>query len=197
MHGITRDWLIKYWSHVSFFAAIFITIPFLVFFQKIDLVLLLIWLQVPIYMLHQFEEHGTGTFKKWINNDILKSKGKEILTDVHLFWINVPLTWILFPLFTSLSSINLVYGIWIAILSIGNSVLHVGATIIQRKYNPGFFASLFLNIPTGIYILYLLNQKGVLNPLNVSIGVLVTIIGHGLIQVLGRTLKKKLNTSKN
>lgn len=196
MHGITRDWLYKYWSHVSFFAAVFITIPFIAFIQKIDLVLLLIWLQTPIYMLHQFEEHGTGTFKKWINNVILKSKGKEILTDVHMFWINVPLTWILFPLFASLSGINLVYGIWITIVSIGNSILHICATVIQRKYNPGFFASLFLNIPTGIYILFLLNQKGVLNLANISIGVLVTIIAHGLIQVLGRTLKKKLNISK-
>lgn len=61
MHGITRDWLYKYWSHVSFFAAIFITIPLIAFFRKIDLALLLIWLQTPIYMLHQFEEHGTGT----------------------------------------------------------------------------------------------------------------------------------------
>jgi hypothetical protein len=26
MHGITRDWLYKYWSHLGFFAAIFITL---------------------------------------------------------------------------------------------------------------------------------------------------------------------------
>lgn len=193
MHGITRDWLYKYWSHVSFFAAIFITIPFIAFFQKIDLVLLLLWLQTPIYMIHQFEEHGTGTFKKWINITLFKSRDKEILNDVHIFWINVPLTWILFPMFAYLSGINLVYGILIPFVSIGNSLLHIFALVIQGKYNPGFFASLFLNIPSGIYILYLLNQKGVLNLLNVSLGILITIVAHGLIQVLGRTLKKKLN----
>lgn len=191
MNGITFDWLVKYWSRVSFFTAIFITIPLLAFLHNIDLVLLLLWLQTPIYMLHQFEEHGNGSFKKWLNNEILKSKGKEVLSDIHMFWINVPLAWILFPLFSYLSSVNLVYGIWIPILFVGNSLLHVGATIIQKRYNPGFFVSLLLNIPSGVLLLYLLNQQGILNSLNVSIGILVTIVAHGLIQVLGRTLKKK------
>ncbi len=191
MNGITFDWLVKYWSRVSFFTAIFITIPLLAFLHNIDLVLLLLWLQTPIYMLHQFEEHGNGSFKKWLNNEILKSKGKEVLSDIHMFWINVPLAWILFPLFSYLSSVNLVYGIWIPILFVWNSLLHVGATIIQKRYNPGFFVSLLLNIPSGVLLLYLLNQQGILNSLNVSIGILVTIVAHGLIQVLGRTLKKK------
>ncbi|WP_077329776.1 HXXEE domain-containing protein [Virgibacillus siamensis] len=192
MHGITKEWLIAYWPHVSFFAAIFITLPLLTFLPYLDLLSLWIWLQVPIYMLHQFEEHGTGKFKLWINHVIFNSKEKEVLTNEHLFWINAPLTWVLFPLFAALSSIHPSFALWIIMTSILNSALHIGATAVQRKYNPGFWASLVLNMPSGIFVIYLMQQHGILNSINVTVSIIIAIAAHALIQVIGRIQKRKV-----
>lgn len=190
MHGITRAWLYRYWPQVSFFAAFFIAAPLLAFHGVMSPALLAVWLQTPVYLLHQFEEHGTGAFKRWINLRVLRSGGKELFTDAHIFWINVPLTWILFPLSAILAGVNPVFGVWVVMVSVGNSLLHVAAAVALRQYNPGFLASLFLNLPAGIAALYFLNREGVLNPITVTAGVLAAVVLHALIQAFVRSLKK-------
>src|SRR4051794_34123866 len=47
---------------------------------------LLTYLQLPIYMFHQYEEHGHGAFKREINALVPPASGH--LTDRTIFWVN-------------------------------------------------------------------------------------------------------------
>jgi len=66
------------------------------FRPDIDKILFLIWLQVPIYLLHQFEEHAiSGGFKDFVNKKVFKIlDGDYPLDDVSIFWINIPIVWV-------------------------------------------------------------------------------------------------------
>lgn len=72
------------------------------------------------------------------------------------FWINIPIIFVAFPLSAILAgSIRLGWGIWIVYFSVVNALSHVGM-FFRFGYNPGFVVSLLLNIPVGIYTLYVL-----------------------------------------
>ena len=49
---------------------------------------------LPVYMIHQYEEHAHGRFVDFFNSAI----GKEynVLTKVSAFWINILEVWVLF-----------------------------------------------------------------------------------------------------
>jgi hypothetical protein len=81
--------------------------------------------------------------------------GEYPLNDTNIFWINVPIIWILMPIFAALSYVNLFFGLWIPYFVVFNSLTHVFAAIIKRKYNPGLFVSLILGIPVATYTLWL------------------------------------------
>ena len=79
-------------------------------FIKINnIILFLIWIQIAIYLLHQFEEHAwPGEFRKYFNKEILIVESREYpLNNLNIFWINLPVNWLLMPMFAALSYINL------------------------------------------------------------------------------------------
>jgi len=53
--------------------------------------LLLIWLQLPIYMLHQYEEHHADRFRLFVNATI--GRGKEVLSRFSVLVINIGGVW--------------------------------------------------------------------------------------------------------
>ena len=107
--------------------------------------------------IHQFEEHSwPGGFKKFVNREIFNVKvGEYPLNDTNIFWINVPIIWVLMPIFASLSYINLFFGLWIPYFAVFNSLTHLIGAVVKRKYNPGLFVSLVLGIPVAVYTLWL------------------------------------------
>lgn len=186
MDRLTWDWLLKNWGKVCLFTAVFLTIPLLAFCQRIDLLLLFIWLQTPLYMLHQFEEHGAGGFKRFVNTQVFKAGDREVLTDRKIFWINIPIIWVLFPLFSILSAINPVLGLWIPVFSVFNALSHIIMTVVKRKIAPGFFVSLFLNIPAGAFTIYLFYVQGLVNTLAILLSIAVTIVLHVIVLAVMR-----------
>ena len=61
------NWLYKNWAKLSVLLAIAITLLVIYFIKLENTVLFLIWIQIPIYLLHQFEEHARNGFKNYIN----------------------------------------------------------------------------------------------------------------------------------
>ncbi len=51
----------------------------------------LVYHQLPIYMLHQYEEHGHGAFKREVNRSLPSNRAP--LTDRKIFWINIAGVW--------------------------------------------------------------------------------------------------------
>lgn len=57
------NWLYKNWAKLSVLLAIILTIFIIVFIKTENIVLFLIWIQIPVYLLHQFEEHARNVLK--------------------------------------------------------------------------------------------------------------------------------------
>jgi hypothetical protein len=151
------SWFYKNWAKLCIVLSIIVTILILLVVKTNNILLFLIWIQIPIYLLHQFEEHSwPGGFKKFFNQEIFHvENGEYPLNEENIFWINVPIIWIIMPIFATLSYINLFFGLWIPFFALFNSSTHIIAAIIKRKYNPGLFISLILGIPVATYTLWL------------------------------------------
>lgn len=152
---------------------------------------LLIWLQVPVYLLHQFEEHAwPGGFKEFVGKIVFKRDDGGPLDERSIFWINIPIVWIGFPIFAALATILIDLGIWIIYLSLINGAFHIIVALRLRRYNPGVVISLLLNVPLSIYTLIRLTELGSIPTISHVIGLTIAIVVQvGLVIFVVKRLK--------
>lgn len=173
--------LYREWPMGCLPAALFLLVILFSSKHQFHQVIWLIWLQVPIYLLHEFEEHAyPGGFKLFINQKIFGSKIPDCpLSDASVFWINIPFIWIMFPFFAIVAQHHHIeLGIILPCFALLNATTHIIVGIVKRQYNPGLLVSVFLNYPTGIYLLYVMSQHGLLNVRTNLIGWGAAVIGH-------------------
>jgi len=145
---------------------------------------LLFWayVNIPLYLFHQAEEHfWPGGFKGFINqviNDL--PEGEETLTDVNLFWINILLVWVAFTVFGLLALVNIGFGLLIIVFSIMNCLTHIVQGVRHRKWNPGLVMA-SLQFVVSIYAAYFVTVNGLTNPI---IWWLATVIFSGLVHAV-------------
>jgi hypothetical protein len=183
------QYLHKNWSHAGILIAIYVTLVLLCMAPYLDLFTLLVWLQFPVYLVHEFEEHTyPGGFKQFVNRTVFQVYDQDIpLTVERVFWINILAVWFLFPL-TAVAAqlIHPAFGILTPCFSLVNASLHIVGAIIKRTYNPGLVASIFLNYPLGAYALFVAYDAGYLIPsyllcaLLISLGVHIALLGMAL-----------------
>jgi uncharacterized membrane protein HdeD (DUF308 family) len=53
--------------------------------------MLAVWLMLPLYMVHQLEEHDSDRFRRFVNERV--GHGREVLSPRAVFLINVPGVW--------------------------------------------------------------------------------------------------------
>ena len=106
-----------------------------------------VYLQLPVYMLHQYEEHAHGAFKRDVNRLLA---GRARLTDRTIFWINILGVWgvDLCTLYLA-RYVRPAFGLAAPYLAIVNGLIHVGGALRARRYNPGLWTSLLLLLPVG------------------------------------------------
>lgn len=154
--------LYKNWARPSLLFALII-MGFLFYFKSdLSTSLFWIWLQIPLYLVHQFEEHvWPGKFKEFINQVIFHSNMRDIpMNPKTVFWTNILVIWILFPVIAICSQwIHPKIGAFLPFFALFNATTHILAFGIKRKYNPGLFISVFFNYPLGIYALIVLNES--------------------------------------
>jgi hypothetical protein len=182
------NWLYTNWAKLSVLFAIAITLLVIYFVKLENTVLFLIWIQIPIYLLHQFEEHARNGFKNYINKKVFHvQEGEYPLNDKNIFWINIPIIWILMPIFAGLSSVNIMFGLWIPYFAVFNSLSHVIFSIRNREYNPGLIVSLILGIPVGIYALiifyFYIDVPAITSIISIFFAILLHIIVFGYIRM--------------
>lgn len=144
-------WLIREWP-----SAVLVTAGFL--FALAPLVgtlgwpLLLVYLQLPLYMIHQFEEHHHDRFRTFVNEVI--AGGRDVLTPGTLFVINSVGVWGVDLLSLYLARYaGLAFGLLAVYLTLVNAVIHIGVAIGMRRYNPGLWTSVALFLPFGAWAL--------------------------------------------
>jgi hypothetical protein len=189
MMKLSFEWLYKNWAWISIILALYLMLVLLTFVNDNNYLLFLIWLQVPVYLLHQFEEHAwPGGFKRYINRNIFNAGDREApLDDAGIFWINIPIVWALMPLCAILSRYSLVIGAWIPFFSVINSLTHVLVLLAKREYNPGAVVSLLVNIPVGAYTIVALYNAGAITVLVGVLSIAFAILLHLAIIVYMRS----------
>ena len=186
-------WIKENWSKSTLFLALYVTILLVLFVMEKDFALFLIWIQVPVYFLHQFEEYVCpGGFMEFFNTKVLGANKTDFpLTKTVSFWINIPIIFIGFPLSAILSGqIEIAIGIWTAYFSILNALSHVGL-FFRNGYNPGLVVSVFLNIPLGIYTIYYFVSHDIISLQMHLFGGVFALMVQGVVVIYGLKYLKK------
>ncbi len=189
------SWIYKNWAKLSLFLGVITAVLIYIFINPHNLLLFLIWLQLPIYLLHQFEEHNWNGFKNYVNRNVFKVKeGNFPLNDKIIFWVNIPIIWIVMPIFSYLSFINIMFGLWIPYFAVFNSLSHVVVSARNREYNPGLIISLILGIPAGIYALIIIYSYIQVPALISALSILFAVLLHVIVfSTIRMNYKKQVN----
>ena len=182
MFGRTLDWLVGKWQwpYAALFTAGFLGVlaPFV--FRYAGIPLALVYLQLPIYMLHQYEEHAGDRFRLWVNNMI--GHGRDVLTPIATFWINSLLVWLLDLVALYLACfVDLSLGLIAIYLPMLNAIGHIVPAIIKRQYNPGLVTGVTIFLPVGVLSTYLVSRAAGSHLQDHLLALGVAIAVHGII----------------
>jgi hypothetical protein len=184
MCGRPLDWLVGKWQwpYATLLAASFLAVLAPLVFRYAGIPIGLVYLQLPIYMLHQYEEHAGDRFRLWVNH--MLGHG-DVLTPIATFWINSLLVWLLDIVALYLACfVDLSLGLIAIYLPLVNAFGHIIPMIIKRQYNPGLTTSICLFLPIGVLSAFVVSRaagshfQDHLLALGVAIAVHATIIIH-------------------
>jgi len=140
------------------------------------------FLCLPVYMLHQYEEHDSDRFRLFVNKKI--GAARRGLSLAAVFVINVPGVWGIVAVSLWLAAtINLGFGLIAGYLLLVNSTFHIAHAIIFRGYNPGLISAIVLFLPLGGYCVYTVQQAGAGTAIMHSVGAGTAIAIHAAIIV--------------
>jgi hypothetical protein len=183
MKRIAR-WLIDdwQWPYAAAFAATFLTVLAPILVYAAGWAITLVYLQLPLYMFHQLEEHAGDRFRNFVNSTI--GKGKEVLSPAATFVINSAGVWgvDLAALYLAVF-VNPGWGLMAMYLPVLNAVGHIAQGILLKRYNPGLWTSLLLFLPvSGASLILVSRWTGATLPMHLT-GLAVAILVHVLIMV--------------
>lgn len=179
------------WVYGGFLAAIMLLALTPVLARGWSLALLLIWLQLPVYMLHQFEEHDDDRFRRFVNGTI--GEGKEVLSRFDVFVINIAGVWGVDTVaFCLAAQVRIGFGLIAVYLSLVNTVGHCLQAIAMRRYNPGLVTAIVLFIPLGGITLWVFAGISEVTLTDHLIGLAAAILIHAGIIVRVVTRKRQL-----
>lgn len=111
-----------------------------------------VFLQLPGYMLHQYEEHDADRFARFVNQ--VMGQGRTVLSAPVIFLVNVPGVWGVNAVSIWLADrFGVGFGLIGVYLTLVNAVVHIVPTLRLRRYNPGLVTAIVLFLPLGIWAL--------------------------------------------
>lgn len=151
--------LIDNWVYGGFLAGFLILALFAVIGREWSIAFWLVALQLPLYMLHQFEEHDADRFRLFVNR--LMGGGRDVLTKRAVFVINIPGVWGVNLAAIALAClVDLGFGLIGVWLTLVNGVVHVIQAVALRRYNPGLLTAILLFLPAGVAGVWVLHASG-------------------------------------
>tara|TARA_R110002020_G_scaffold89135_18_gene218258 strand:- start:8323 stop:8871 length:549 start_codon:yes stop_codon:yes gene_type:complete len=151
--------------------------PFLAFGP----VLTAVYLALPVYMIHQYEEHDDDRFRRFVNTLLAgRSRG---LSRADVFWINIAGVWaLLVATLWAAATINPGWGSVATWLLGLNGLIHVAQAVALRRYNPGLVTALILFLPLAAWLF--VHVPASLGQQIAGFGIVLVL--HGLILVRAR-----------
>ena len=187
--------LVSYWVYGGFLAAFLLLGLMPAFTRSWELPLILVFLQLPVYMLHQLEEHDDDRFRRFIND--LIGGGREVLSRGAVFVINVPGVWGVNLLSILLAfSLDLGFGLIAVYLTLINGLVHLAQAVRLRRYNPGLITAVILFLPVGGLALAAVMKSGSVTigyhmlGLSSAVAIHLAIVGWILLNLSGPSRPK-------
>jgi hypothetical protein len=152
------EWLCAHWPDLTGVLAVSTFTLLLLFVLPQNLLLFGIWVCLPVYFLHQFEEYVyPGGFLPMPNRTVSSHAGlpdgSEPMSPAVACCINVGIIWVLFPISAGVATLaGPAWGLWIPYFTAVNGVSHLARALTTRAYNPGLVVSVCLNIPVGLAV---------------------------------------------
>lgn len=172
LRWLVGDWQ---WPYGAAFAACFLLAlaPFV--WSGEGLAAALIFVQLPLYMLHQLEEHRGDRFRRFANERL----GGEALTPMLTFAINLVAVWGVMAVALYLAFyVDPALGLIAVYLTLANALLHVLPALAMRSYNPGLWTALGLFGPFGLWAAIEINAAYEVSPAAQASAISVAILGH-------------------
>ncbi len=179
LHWLIDDWQ---WPAASLFTGCALLLLAPVWYTATGLALALVYLPLPVYMLHQWEEHDGDRFRGYVNRHI--ACGREALTPAATFWINALGVWGVDVLALYLAAfVRPSLGLIAVYLPLVNSLGHIAPALVRREYNPGLWTALVLFLPVGGWGWWVLADAGADAAdhgigLGVAVAVHLAIVAH-------------------
>lgn len=176
------DRLFAYWTYGGVLAGIMILALTPLFAAGWSLAFTLVFLLLPIYMLHQYEEHDADRFRLYVNRTV--GGGAEVLTPAAVFVINIGAVWALDVVAIYLAArVDLGLGLIPAYLMLVNAVIHILGAVRGRSYNPGLGTAVVLFLPASIGTIAAIDAAGAGSLEDHLIGLAVAVAVHAIIVV--------------
>jgi len=152
-------WVLENWSRAGLVTALVLLFLAPLVYVCTGVPQLLIFLWLPFYMLHQFEEHGQGTFLEFYRR--MMPHIAPYLTERKLLVVNLGTVWLFFggAMYAALYN-EWSLALYAPYLSLINALMHVGQLIAWRSYNPGLWTALALFIPGAIITVHTVTALG-------------------------------------
>lgn len=168
--------LMNHWVYGGFLAGLLLLALTPILIGGHSPAIIAIYLLLPAYMIHQFEEHDRDRFRQFFNATI--GKGQEVLSPAAVFITNVPGVWGVIAIALALAiKVQIGWGLLAVYLVLVNAVVHIAHGILFRSYNPGLATAIAIFIPLGTAALLLINSQGS-TPLHHVIGIGSAILIH-------------------
>ena len=181
--------LTRYWVYGGFLAGILILILLPELSRNWSSALLAVFLQLPLYMLHQYEEHDNDSFRQFFNRTI--GGGQEVLCPEAVFIINVPGVWgVIAASFYLAAHSSPGYGLIAAYLTLVNGVIHVAMGVASRSYNPGLATAFTLFLPASVFAIFELQKTDAAGLRYHSLGLLTALAIHAAIVAYVKAVKR-------
>ncbi len=133
---------------------------------------------LPIYMLHQWEEHDDDRFRRFVNARI--GGGAEVLSPAFVFVVNIVGVWVVSAVMIALARLVASgFGVVGAYLLLVNAMLHIVQGIGMRVYNPGLLTAVALFVPLGIALMVAVLP--VTTAVHHVVGLVVVLVVHAVI----------------
>lgn len=180
------------WPEAAALAACFLLALLPIVWSEGGLAAMLVYVQLPIYLIHQLEEHRGDRFRTYINAKL----GGEILTRPATFAINLFGVWALMSAsFLLAYYVEPALGLIAVYLTAVNALAHLAGAAATRAYNPGLATAVILFVPLSIWAIIEVNRTYDVPAGDQILAIAIAIVSH--LAIIAYVARRRRNQPTN
>ena len=180
--------LSAWWVYGGFLAGILFLLLAPVFLVGFAFPFVMVVLQLPLYMVHQYEEHDGDRFRVFVNEHV--GGGREVLSRGAVFVINIGGVWLLDVVVIWLAAtVDVGLGLIAIYAALVNALVHIAVGVATRRYNPGLITAVLLLRPVGGVGTWIVSRTGTVGVGYHALGIVVAVALH--LAIVGYALRNR------